>query len=839
MEDPDLLEIRIHGVRNTPAHEMLRVPAGNVCWGRGDASAGFSTIADPSAGEGQYPDSRPHHRIEAYSWGLLARKTGLPAMGKVGDAVVRTLWFGLAPFGLVNAAFWSRLNVLPEAHTSGTHENGKPRKQIAALGEAVNSARGTGAIRMLGLLLTLLLVATLASITMRADTSILFPRFRIAVSWNHGQSLAVAGGFCALAAVFLWLLPKLAKISFHGTPKLSPIPGGPPLGRAEASTPLARRYLWEIGSCTAGLAKNHLTTAFALISGLVAAMHLNSLTDVSWSVESPSGWWLIVGGAATGLLTLALVRSVFYHNPRVLDTAALVVAVTVLMAALLFSALGVSPSQSGDPFDMTLIALVLALMMTLGIIRIQCHSRAMHEDQRRNAGWNGTGPFIFGTLATGFALLLSFAMVQLADILLNVPAPRVMVLSSVGFVVLGAVGTAFVITELPTKGGPQDREFSDVEDSLQIDNWADADGWDRLRATERVWKSRRWTSLLRRAEWLAGFTAWLLFSSTLIFALLSLGWSVCVYGSQSQWCQSIAGAEPLVRVVGAVGLWMAMAVILALVLVSTKKEARPVALLWDLMCFLPVQGHPFGPPCYSVRVAPELADRIRDWLDGKADAYLPDGSCKAVPVDPDGATGTAKNRRVVIAAHSMGLVLTICTLFHARAAGMTDEQFKRIGILSYGVQVRRYFARFFPSILGPDVLSIVPAGPQDSSPGCRDPWPIHPWKGDEREARNSEIDDARVLDAENSAWALSSMIGNRWINLYRPNDPLGYGLHYVGGLSTDWDGSNPNLDRPAEEFVRDAYQFKVAGHSFYLQTDAYAKGIADVTALLNQKSGDT
>lgn len=104
--DPDLLELRIHGVRNTPPHEMLRTSADRVHSCRGDRLAGFTTYTRPR------PAASPRgRRVEAYGWGLLARHTGLPGLGRIGDALVRVLWFSLAPYGLANTAYWSRQRV--------------------------------------------------------------------------------------------------------------------------------------------------------------------------------------------------------------------------------------------------------------------------------------------------------------------------------------------------------------------------------------------------------------------------------------------------------------------------------------------------------------------------------------------------------------------------------------------------------------------------------------------------------------------------------------------------------------------------------------------------------
>ena len=134
-------------------------------------------------------------------------------------------------------------------------------------------------------------------------------------------------------------------------------------------------------------------------------------------------------------------------------------------------------------------------------------------------------------------------------------------------------------------------------------------------------------------------------------------------------------------------------------------------IVWDIACFLPQTGHPFGPPCYAERAVPEIAGRINHWL-------------------------RTEDRRVVLAAHSMGAVLAMSTIGLLASSDATRRLLPRVAVLTFGVQLRPFFGRMLPELLGPEVLG---TDPLESPPGLLS---ADPWRSDFA-AQSRGIDDSR------------------------------------------------------------------------------------------------
>ncbi|WP_456845417.1 hypothetical protein [Cellulomonas sp. P5_C6] len=481
---------------------------------------------------------------------------------------------------------------------------------------------------------------------------------------------------------------------------------------------------------------------------------------------------------------------------------------------------------------------------------------------RRNSGWAGKAPAVFMTLAAGLALVLSSLVGVGLPALLDAPAksdcttqcsapstppaaiatPRGDEVSLIGthhVLVVPTIFTAFGWATLAVLAGLVVIAIAVV--------WRGMTAGDipvRPRGTylgvgllseagaDIVLSARRAAAMAQRAEIVVGALAALL-GGALVFAF---GTSLVVAATKPSSsnvlsCRAACENNSLRAVVA--GLLLAvLAGVASNVVGGTHKAAnRPWGFLWDLQCFLPRAAHPFGPPCYSERVVPELRRRIDDWLESeRADDK------------PRRAREQDENKRVVISAHSMGVVLAISTLFARWDGAQTDEDGNvtwpwadsRISLLTYGTQLRPYFGRFFPELLGPRVIGNRPSlRPRMWSP---DPWSMDP------DAKSSPSDET----AGDQYTLLESLGGRskpRWISLWRRTDFAGFpidaytiGPPRLGEEGPDADkesipGRSPTvpIDRMADEYDEQTYMFVAARHSGYPQSAAYERAIRDLT----------
>jgi hypothetical protein len=136
----EILEIRVHGVRNTPPAEMLETTPEDITRDRGDDLGSFWRRKDDGPANGI-------ERTEAFWWGAQAR-TGGGALAAIGRVFVHLGWFLLLPFALANLAYWTR-EIKPQEKANDKYWDGDS---------------GAATVRIFALLLTLLAVAAFSSV---------------------------------------------------------------------------------------------------------------------------------------------------------------------------------------------------------------------------------------------------------------------------------------------------------------------------------------------------------------------------------------------------------------------------------------------------------------------------------------------------------------------------------------------------------------------------------------------------------------------------------------------------------------------------------------------------
>lgn len=932
---PTVLELRIHGVANTPPHGTLELPAADVMQSDGDALGSFWTLTPEAAARdralppGDVHALRHDVRREAYSWGAMARLGGLPLGGAVGGVVrigIRVLWAAIVPFGLANVAYWARRVPLPDAGARPARP-APPRAGPGGRGAVLPEA--TAALtRLFALALTLLLAAAASTVVlstvgtecMRAggpDVVLVCERVPDALHglarMDHGDRLGILSLVPVVLVLALVLVARSGQVRFDD--KYSAVRAGRTSG-VTWGAPLLRAGFWTVRAAGGSVLWAHLGATLGLTAVLLTWIDARSVagTAVAWSgagviaaaavlvalrtdddgVEVvPPSWKpvasvvVLVAGAGTWAMAWAVssravtpvVRLVGIEVVPALLGAVLVgigagalvwrssgrlatlwaavpaVAVACVAAVTLESSLPASTRTV-----LVLVAVGALVVPTLAALVTAVAGRRPAE------GWAGAGPgvLLLSSAATA-AVYSSLAVLGtqwwlrggvadgtgeagdgtgggVADGGLYVPVPRELpdrpdlyvppVFTEFGaatvvvlglFVVLALVAVAPAVVDLArgrrlipvaprtevAESGPASLVQTDL-DGLVADAAAGGDA----PAGQRILRARLAAALAHRAEVVVGALA--------VAAWLALTLTIPLRTPDDP-TTGVADAPALLvdLAVPALGV-VAAALLVSALLGATESHARPWGLLWDLMCFLPRSAHPFGPPSYAGRAVPEVRSRVDSWLTA---TDLPPGPAREA---------AAASRRVVLSAHSMGGVLAAAVVLiragnpvTATDGAATDGAVRpvrdpRVGLLTYGVQLRPYFGRFFPELLGPSVLG---------TPACSGPaWTGDPWGAQVDAPEPPAAPGPETLlglltpgPGEVPAGTAAAPARPAWINLWRRTDFLGFPVHGYGENA---------VDRGAEEVDRAAYLFEIAAHNGYPRSWAYHRAFDDLARVL-------
>ncbi|WP_210480117.1 hypothetical protein [Naasia sp. SYSU D00948] len=856
-----VLELRVHGVKNALPSSMLGVPASQVRQVAGDSLGGFWAARRETA------DTPPNVHREAYSWGLLARTGGGP-LPLLGQLAVHIGWLFVLPFGLCNVAYWTR-RMEPQPNPNAWRPGrgavllrifglGLTLLYVAALATvafdlvAVQCFSTDEACAPLAPVLSPLdaltrgqRIALLALVPLAAMLLIYVVARRGRVQYEASVS-RMAG---TLAAERVESVPTLATPGFWSKARIGPTTER--LHFAAVLLLLAVLLAWDrVFSPLEGCARPATfllngcllpervlsSSPLAVLAGLLAALALVIVVVVLAAASETPGRTDIVrrrrahaGRLLVTAILLFLLAGIasavppaeeppaqpflgLVVAPQILIALLLAIALaalgwrrgvpTAVSAALLGSALALLvlpyllPGELLNPLWQALAGLAVAAQLLIVVV-----AGARSRSEHARTGWHGTGPGVVLLLSLGAAMVLASLLVVGTRAWLGLSAvERGDVYAEFGVVLLGivlvvavAVGLAALtsMTRLTRlKSAPVRDGGREVAPLRTYAGGRPQQDPTENRVEVRVLRARRFAALAHRVEPVLGLLAMAIgagLAATLVVDMQVGPAAVSAYDPPELSEQVLRGASGVaITMLGAVAL-AALGAVAANAL--TRKE-RPVAVLWDLLCFLPRAGHPFGPPSYAERAVPELDDRIRTWLQ-----------------EP-----SLLRRRVIVSAHSMGVVLAISTLFARYAA--EDAPLHDVGLLTYGAQPRPYFGRFFPELFGPRVLG---------TRSCLRPSLLgaDPWL---RTIARDEKGRKETFRGPGTSPTLTRLLTTKgapaWVNLWRRTDFLGFPVHSYSDVANV-------VDRGAAELLPGPYE-RVATHSDYFEVSQYRAALEEV-----------
>lgn len=655
--DTRVVELRVHGILGTTGETLLdSVASVDVA---GDGVGRIVRPADrlkrPVPGAMLTAGERTIPRIvEGYVWGRMTS-------GGLGKAA----WALLFPFALANVAQW----MLPPTRSGGP--------VARYLGIALRAL-----LRLAALLLTMLFVAQLAVTSLDLVAAQCLRPTSECLSFVPGaiRASTVLRSVLALLPVGLVVLAmhRVSVVNWHVSGATADSTQFAHSEQTRAHAPVLPGANVVSDPDTPTLRALHVVAALSTVAlvALGGPWH-GTLWDPRWLLS-------------VGLLAAAVLGTVAMDDPAGRDSRSAgrmlglslgrterlvamgVSALVLLLTAVIPGALTGPLPGSGDTVEIITVAL-LAVCVVVGILLVPSALLArsnwsyLPHDLRPWAGGWMAAPVLWLAclLGDGFGAGLALVVRQaLGQQRLRLPDTYddVTVYWGIGAVLL-ALMAAIGVPWLLIKRFRTERSDEAILEEVALLHAGRQQ--DQRRAT-RAW---RWAGLQRRySHHVLLVIAGILASST--------GLSVSLH---------LLGLPRLgsLNRLGGIGVAALAALALGLLRVvyraaKSRKTARYLGLLCDLTLFWPRESHPLVPPCYALKVIPELAARAREHLK-----------------DP--------NTRVVLVGHSQGSLLAAVATARVLES-LPEEDRERVGLVTAGSQLQWAYPRAFPNAVPHDSL---------------------------------------------------------------------------------------------------------------------------------------
>lgn len=652
--DTRVVELRVHGAMGTrPEVLVSSVAAVDVA---GDGIGRIVRPADrllrPAPGPVLQAEGRSFPRtVEGYLWG-----------GMTSGGWAKATWALLFPFSLANVAHWM-LPPIPSGH------------RIATLLGLVNRTL----LRLAAILLTMLLVTQAAVVSLdllaaqclAPDAACLtgtVPR------WLRETYLVrpAIGLLPVLLAIVV--LHRVSCVAWEVTASRNPPPTPPNVTVglpgtnlvADPDTPTLRALHLVAALATVALlpiggpfgapvdTADALLWTVALVLLVIAVLGVVLLDDPTGAVPERAGAWL---RAVLGRRTRRALMGI---------GTALVLAAAIAQDPLPTKLSGTDSTVEGVAAALIVICVTLGVLLVPAALIARNAARDRPRELRPWAGGWMSAPVLAmaALLGGGLGAGLAITMRQLTGST-GMELPK-------GYqpvtLLWGASAAIGVAVALPVVGyafarGALLRRADRVDEVTLLHPDRPADRRDAARA---------W----RRAEWQRRHLHHALLAATAVLctgAAISIGRRIAEVEPPA-WMRPLSG-------VGVLALGVLVGGLLRAVYTAARatQAGRHLGVIADLACFWPREAHPIVPPCYALKVAPELAQRAVEHLR-----------------DP----GT----RVVLAGDSHGSLLVAVAA--ARLMNSLNEpERRRIGIVTVGSQLQWAYSRAFPGVVPHSALA--------------------------------------------------------------------------------------------------------------------------------------
>ena len=655
--DTRVVELRVHGILGTTPEDLVdAVAAVDVAGdGKGRLVRPADRLRRPAPGPVLKAEGRPLPRtVEGYVWG-----------GLTSGGVAKAIWALLFPFSLANMASW----MLPPT------PDGRVGRTLAMCCRAL--------LRVAALLLTVLLVGQLASVSMDVVAAQCLAPGSTCLGFLPGwvRTAPTVRTIIGLAPILIavGVLHGVSTVNWtvnaESTPEHQPrlmsrLPGAALIADPDASAlrtlhltaALATTVLLALGGPTGPIPSVAAAVFWSLALALITLSLIGVLAfgDPTGARPDRYGTWL---------------RAALRAVPRRLALAVnlgLIVAVVVIRPTLPTRMLGTDVTVQDIAIGLGTACVLLALLLIPTALLARKKWADAPKPLRPWAGGWMAAPVlaIAAALGGGFGAGIGlFVRTVLADHALVVPGGYAYItllwgiaglLGLAGGVLAGIVlATRRVLAKRGGRGMPPEVPL------LHADRPADA------MAAAKAW-------------WLAG---WARKSAPVILIGLGIvvgfGAFLAVLLRNQQVLPSSISTSDAVGTVAAFLAGFGVVVLAALAgallrevyqAARNPNSARKLGGFSDLACFWPREAHPIVPPCYALKVVPELAARAAEYL-----------------AEP--------STRVVLTGHSQGSVL-VAVAASRLLATLPPQQTERLGIVVAGSPIQTAYVRAFPGVLG-------------------------------------------------------------------------------------------------------------------------------------------